>query len=459
MKTLLRFLSVVLVVVAITVASVIPAQATSSYDDFDFVTEELRSSVPLACGTANHSIGWEIDLSRELEESQPDFFTRWTNAQSHGWYLVLEDPPFQGFEVYYGTSPVRIEFITVGGERRLVLRSTSSTDEVYSSLLTRMPYENCQLGLSMSATHHIDSTNEWGFVAEHSSEAKVFVSTLPVVYPSGYDGPAVPSVYQKGAAYVAMGDSFSSGEGNPPFEWGTEVDGTNECHRSGQAYPRLLANDSALDLGSVAFVACSGATTASVLNGHSGKGNWNEGAQVNALSTDTEVVTITIGGNDVGFEEYAYACTIKLCGPGSFDYNYVMDEINDADFRASLVQTYETTLTTAPNAQVYVVGYPYMAVESSGSCWGSVDLTGAWAVQSQLNAVIESAVDEVEVSNFNFNIHYIDPNEEGSPFEGMHLCNGGETDFNGLSIPLVYSFHPNSQGQLHYKEIIAGVVD
>ena len=43
MKTLLRFLSVVLVIVAITVASVIPAQATSSYDDFDFVTEELRS--------------------------------------------------------------------------------------------------------------------------------------------------------------------------------------------------------------------------------------------------------------------------------------------------------------------------------------------------------------------------------------------------------------------------------
>lgn len=92
-----------------------------------------------------------------------------------------------------------------------------------------------------------------------------------------------------GAKYVAMGSSFAAGPGvttsaeSPP----------NRCQRSVDNYARQLARKRNLDL---IDVSCSGATTAHIL------GAWNElPAQVEAIGPDTALVTITIGGNDVGF--------------------------------------------------------------------------------------------------------------------------------------------------------------
>ncbi|HJP80977.1 MAG TPA: SGNH/GDSL hydrolase family protein [Candidatus Saccharimonadales bacterium] len=275
-----------------------------------------------------------------------------------------------------------------------------------------------------------------------------------ITYPTGYDGVRIPT-QQPNATYVAMGDSFSAGEGNPPFESGTDVGGTNEnrCHRSSKAYPRLLEFDSSLNLGSTAFVACSGATTNTVLNGGSAEGSWGEGPQTAALTNDTQVVTITIGGNDVGFADYAFMCTTALCGPGSFDYTQIMGAINDPDFFDHLVQTYETILADAPNAQVYVSGYPFLATQDSDTC-GQMDLTGAWAVQDQLNAVTWDAVKEVQGTNPATRLHYIDPNKTGSPFIGKHLCNGGPSDFNGIDTShQEYSLHPNAGGQEDYASV------
>jgi len=281
----------------------------------------------------------------------------------------------------------------------------------------------------------------------------VFIN-MPVTYPTGYEGVTVPSEYTAPpSTYVAMGDSFSSGEGNPPFEYGTNT-GSNACHRSPQAYPRLLQSDPNLGLGSTAFVACSGAKTSNVLNGGSADGAWGETPQIDALSADTKVVTITIGGNNVGFTDYAIACAETLCGPGTFDYDYIMGAINDSDFYDSLVATYESILTHAPNAHVYVSGYPYLAAEGSDVC-GAIDLTGVWAVQNQLNAVIEDAVGDVASTIPTTRVHYVDPNHTGSPFSGKYLCNGGTSDFNGLYWPsnTEYSFHPNADGHQDFKSV------
>lgn len=110
--------------------------------------------------------------------------------------------------------------------------------------------------------------------------------------------------HPQSAKYVAMGDSYSAGEGVPAFEVGTDVaasEGTeNKCHRSRQAYSQILASNPALNLNRLNFVACSGATISDVLY----SGQWNEPPQIEALSADTAVVTLTIGGNDVGFGDY-----------------------------------------------------------------------------------------------------------------------------------------------------------
>ncbi|WP_312858443.1 GDSL-type esterase/lipase family protein, partial [Pseudonocardia pini] len=83
--------------------------------------------------------------------------------------------------------------------------------------------------------------------------------------------------------YVALGDSYAAGVGA----------GTGECGRTEASYPARYA----VGVRSFAFVACSGATTAGVLKD-----------QVRAVSRDTDLVTITVGGNDVGFVPVLARC-------------------------------------------------------------------------------------------------------------------------------------------------------
>jgi len=110
-----------------------------------------------------------------------------------------------------------------------------------------------------------------------ASNIKYYFADFDTTYPTGYDGEIIPT-QPPNATYVAMGDSFSSGEGNPPFEAGTAAS-LNDCHRSYTAYPRLLQSDVSLHLGATAFTACSGATTTTVLNGGSGHATRDEGPQ------------------------------------------------------------------------------------------------------------------------------------------------------------------------------------
>ncbi|AUN30541.1 SGNH/GDSL hydrolase family protein [Niveispirillum cyanobacteriorum] len=97
--------------------------------------------------------------------------------------------------------------------------------------------------------------------------------------------PALPP----GAAYVAMGSSFAAGPGLPPYVAGAP----SRCTRSTHNYAHQLASKRGLAL---VDATCSGATTGAVLDG------WNElPAQVAAITPDTRLVTLTIGGNDVRY--------------------------------------------------------------------------------------------------------------------------------------------------------------
>jgi lysophospholipase L1-like esterase len=296
----------------------------------------------------------------------------------------------------------------------------------------------------------------WAPPVSQLSQYTFYYMHFDLTYPDGYPDSEKLPTSPPAAKYVAMGDSYSSGEGNAPFETGTATDMDN-CHRSSVAYPRLLQSDSSLNLGKTAFVACSGATTTNVLNGGTGNGAWGENPQIDALSDGTQVVTVTVGGNDVGFSDYALACTETLCGPGTFDYSYIMGQINSSTFFGNLEGVYYSILNHAPNAQIYVSGYPYLAAENSDVC-GHIDLTGAWAVENQLNSVIEDAVNDVRGSTPTTRIHYVNPNQSGSPFAGKYLCNGSASDFNGLSNPTVYSFHPNTDGQQDFKTVFAASI-
>jgi lysophospholipase L1-like esterase len=133
-------------------------------------------------------------------------------------------------------------------------------------------------------------------------------------YPSGYyDYVQIPATgaalaygltaITVGDSYVALGDSFSSGEGGGNYLLGT--DATNDhCHRSLNAYPELL--DQSKILGVLDFVSCSGAITDDFFNANN-EGN-HEPAQSQALSSTTKYVTLTFGGNDLGFADVLTKC-------------------------------------------------------------------------------------------------------------------------------------------------------
>ena len=124
------------------------------------------------------------------------------------------------------------------------------------------------------------------------------------------------------ARYVALGDSYSAGEGVPAFDPGTAKDvspdpsdpNDNTCHRSIGSYGRLLAADPAVNsnLGPAVFAACSGAVTEDVETPN--PANAGEIAQKDQLSPFTNTVTLTLGGNDIGFSDLAQACVVGFEG-------------------------------------------------------------------------------------------------------------------------------------------------
>lgn len=91
------------------------------------------------------------------------------------------------------------------------------------------------------------------------------------------------------AKYVAMGSSFAAGPGIPDYYEATPA----PCYRSSQNYAHQLAARLQLSL---TDVSCSGATTAH-LTGPRGP----IPPQLDALTPDTRLVTLTIGGNDLGY--------------------------------------------------------------------------------------------------------------------------------------------------------------
>jgi hypothetical protein len=122
-----------------------------------------------------------------------------------------------------------------------------------------------------------------------------------------------------GGRYVALGDSYSSGEGAidssgvANFESGTDVSG-NKCHRSEDAYSHLLKADRSVNDDDFIFRACSGALMAHFVAKVGQSGQWNEGPQLDAIapadkpSLDTSLVTLSVGGNDAAFPQVLDAC-------------------------------------------------------------------------------------------------------------------------------------------------------
>ena len=101
--------------------------------------------------------------------------------------------------------------------------------------------------------------------------------------------------------YVALGDSYAAMGSVLPGRWSG---GPPQCIRTADSYPSVLAES----LRPTEFV---DATCAGAVTGHLwGPRDGIVPPQFDALRSDTDLVTLSIGGNDVGFAEVVATCVL-----------------------------------------------------------------------------------------------------------------------------------------------------
>ena len=285
--------------------------------------------------------------------------------------------------------------------------------------------------------------------------------------------------------YIALGDSFSAGEGNPPFLSGTDVsyvpgmniEAVNKCHRSNTAYPQLIAGSSAkipsFSMGG--FRACSGAVSTNIAD----VAQWNEGTQLDWWpDATTQVVTLTIGGNDIKFGDLAKACIFSSCEIGSTAYNISLSKINN-ELESKLTATYRAILRYVPNAKVFVVGYPQVMANkgpqdpTDGSCiymYDPLDGSDHWKdiraardIVMKLNQKINGVVTTVRTEQpGNIRLHYVPVDGANSPFIGHEVCGSLSSWFLNVDQAVGspdYVFHPNIAGHSGYASVVSAVIN
>ncbi len=217
--------------------------------------------------------------------------------------------------------------------------------------------------------------------------------------------------------YVALGDSYAAGTG--------ASGATGSCYRSRNGYPQLWA--AANDPASFRSVACSGAETSDVRR-----------TQLTALSRATDLVTVTVGGNDAGFVPTFLTCLIgsdatcaKAAGVARAYIRTVLPSKLDA--------TYAAIRERAPDARVVVLAYPRLYDTDAASCEMSP------AKRRALNAGSDELATVLRARAARAGFTFVDVRDA---FAGHGIC-GPAPWVNPLSVfNPVASFHPTATGYL-----------
>jgi len=243
--------------------------------------------------------------------------------------------------------------------------------------------------------------------------------------------------------YVALGDSYSSGALVP-----TQVD--LNCTRSNHNYPSVVR----ASIGSSSFtdVTCGGATAGDILNPGSGELGIAVPAQVDAVTSATQLVTIGIGGNDIGFSDIILTCTdLSLHSPlgtpckNQFTSGGVDQLQQRIDATAPKIAAVLAAVHAhAPNARVVLVGYPDIVPNSGIGCWPVVpiaygDVPYLRDTERHLNSMLQAQAAAGAAT-------YVDTY---TPSIGHDFCKSKSTRWVEGLIPgnPAAPFHPNASGE------------
>lgn len=192
------------------------------------------------------------------------------------------------------------------------------------------------------------------------------------------------------ASYVSLGDSYAAGPfiPNPVLPLG--------CLKSNHNYPHLAAPS----IGPLTDPSCSGAKTDHMTSPQNVDPDGPNPPQFNSLTASTEVVSLTIGGNDIGFSEIAQSCiTLNPFSSPCRDKYTAGGKDQVAERIAATAPKVAAVLqgihARSPKARVYVLNYPAIFPETGSGCWPQMpvsfkDAPYLRAKEQELNAMIAS---------------------------------------------------------------------
>jgi hypothetical protein len=287
-------------------------------------------------------------------------------------------------------------------------------------------------------------------------------------------------------SYVALGDSYSAGEGLPPFADDTQL---TACDRSvSDAYPVLLGRllHATDPHASLRFTACSGAVIGNIL-GPTRRAELVPPQVSGAVDPSVGLVTMTIGGNNAIFSKVVTACvtsgncmeelfppagvseaTAVPVPPGPMLDKWAPATIEqigkqDADLFAVLRRDF-------PDARIVVVGYPYLFPRTPAPGFpfippmcssilnrlSSTERTGIRTLQDDFN---DRTYEEAVAAH----IEFVSP---VAIWDGHEPCGASGQFTNAIKPYLNFpnpinggSFHPNQGGQQTLAALLACYLD
>ncbi|SOC49703.1 Lysophospholipase L1 [Blastococcus aggregatus] len=210
----------------------------------------------------------------------------------------------------------------------------------------------------------------------------LFAALVLIAPPAAAGGPV---------RYVALGDSYSAASGVLP----PDLTAPPQCLRSTANYPHVIAAATGAQL---TDVTCGGADTGDYLTGQYP----GVAPQLDAVTADTQVVTMTIGGNDSGvFIDSIIRCgiagasTLGTGSPCKDQYGSSFQDTITTTTYPALVQVLKAVRAKAPRAEIAILGYPSI-LPASGGCFAQMpvatgDVPYLRGVQATLNDAIERA--------------------------------------------------------------------
>jgi len=243
----------------------------------------------------------------------------------------------------------------------------------------------------------------------------------------------------RAANYVGLGDSYAAGPliPNPVLPLG--------CLKSSNNYAHVAAPSIGLTLRDAS---CSGAKTTNMTSPQNVEPDGPNPPQFNSLDASTTVVSVTIGGNDIGFSEVAESCItynpfshpcLDKYNPGGVDQLKARIEATAPKVAAVLQGIH----TRAPAAKIYVVNYPAIFPETGSGCWpqmpiGFQDAPYLRATEQRLNSMLATQAAANGATLVNWYQASI----------GHDACKGTSTRWVEPLVPgtLAAPIHPNKQG-------------